>query len=401
VLLSEVERVLKAHGVTRRSGEVVLVACSGGVDSVVLAHACAELLGGRRVVLAHVDHQVRAESGEDARFVECFASVHHLDSRVVALRPGSPASEAALRRARYDALESMRQAVGAKWILTAHTRNDQAETVLLAIVRSGRATTLRGIPIRRGAILRPLLRVSRDEIRDYAASLGLEHREDPTNREPMYLRNRIRKELLPLLERRYRAHMGRRLARLARSVAAMTRRRRSRPDPEVATRRIPSGPDGFGSPSAARRRTCSAGNAPGPVADRVPRTETASTPGAFVIAMERRPWSGGPIPDGRTAALFDAAALDRPTLRLAEAGDRIAPFGMEGRRKITDLMREAAIPPDMRASVTIVANGAGDVVWVPGVARSNEAPIGPLTRFVWAFWIVPIDGDREGLAPKT
>jgi tRNA(Ile)-lysidine synthetase-like protein len=368
VLLSEVERVLLAHGVSRQGGEVVLVACSGGVDSIALAHAAAALLGGRRVAIAHVDHQVRRGSDEDARFVERFARALSLDVTVMKLDPPQDprqASEARLRAARYEALERVRRSLGAKWILTAHTESDQAETILLALVRSGRPRTLRGIPQRRGAVLRPMLRVSRARVLDYAAQHRLAHREDPTNREPTYLRNRIRKELLPLLERRYRPGMARRLARLARGLAAMARR---------------------GMPVAradARAKF---------------RRPIHAEPGA--IAFELRPWTGGPLPDGRTAAIFDAQALQRPRLRAYAPGDRIAPFGMDGHRKLTDVMREAGIPPEARRAVTIVLDESGEVIWVPGLVRSNLAPVGPLTRSVWAFWIESGDAAQEGLAPK-
>ena len=102
------------------------------------------------------------------------------------------------------------------------------------------------------------------------------------------------------------------------------------------------------------------------------------------------------------AALFDADVLVEPLVRRARAGDRIAPVGMEGHRKLTDVMREAGIPTDARKEATIVTDARGEVIWVPGVLRSKEAPVGPLTRSVWAFWIVrgedaQLQGDATGV----
>lgn len=345
MLLAEVERVLRAHAILRAGEERVVVACSGGRDSMVLAHAAAELLGARRVILGHVDHATRAGSSADAKFVADSAAALGASFAVETLEPG-PADEARLRRLRYAALEKIRRDFGAALVLTAHTLEDQAETVLLALIRSARPEALRGIKSSHRRVVRPMLSVSRSEVVEYALDRALGHREDPTNREPRYLRNRVRKELLPLLETRYRANMAKRLARLAGLMS------------------------GGRIESAAKARV------------RVERTPTRS---GHSISMERQVWAGQAIPDGKQVAIFDADVLQRPVVRAAREGDRIQPFGMEGHRKVRDLLRETRIPVSARGSFFVVTDESDEVVWVPGAARSGAYPVTPSTQHVWVF----------------
>jgi len=339
VILSAFDRALADLG----AEETVLVACSGGVDSVLLADLAVERLGARRVVIAHLDHAVRPGSEEDSAFVEDFAA--KLRARFVRGRlPPGGSGEARLRTERYAFLEAERERAGARWVLTGHNRDDQAETVLLALIRSARASGLAGMSARSGTILRPLLDVPRAEIEGEARRRALIWREDPTNREPAYLRNRIRKELMPLLERRYRPGISARLAELAREMQ-------------------------HGPPVA---------DAPNSAAE--PRVGHVEVPD---IVVERRPWRGGPIPDGKHIAAFDAHGLERAVVRRIRAGDRIRPFGMRGRRKVHDVLVDAKVPREARPWILVVATPEGEVVWVPGVLRSGLAPIGPSTEEVW------------------
>lgn len=343
MLLGAVERSLAEGGVRRAGEELVLVACSGGVDSVVLAHAVSTLLGGRRVVVAHVDHGIRPGSVDDAAAVARFAErlgAEHAERRV---KPASD-SEGAMREARYEALEAMREESGAEMILTAHTEDDQAETVLMALVRDAHVEALAGIPRARDRIRRPILDVPRTEVLAYAAKHGLEWQLDETNLEPRYLRNRVRKELLPLLERRYRPGIRRRLARIAESIGVSER------------------------------------NEPADV-PKVNRARTVNPP----VRFERRPWAGGEIPDGRVVAAFDASEIGAIEVRQLAHGDRIRPFGFGGRRKVRDVLREAGIPAAERPRTWVVAVD-GEVVWVPGLLRSDAAPIRETTKDVWVFW---------------
>ncbi len=353
MLLSALERVLGRYGVRRGGDETVLVACSGGLDSVALAHAAVALLGGRRVVLGHVDHAVRQDSGADAEAVRGFALALGAEARVDRLPPG-PDDEARLREARYAALERQRAASGASLLLTAHTEDDQAETVLMGLLRSASLGSLSGIPESRGRIVRPLLTVTRIQLVEYVRRHRLPFREDPTNREPRYLRNRVRKELLPLLERRYRPGMRSRLAALATAL-------QSGPD------RVPA-PDV--SPAAAP-----------------PRMLYPWGEGRMWLKMERHPWHGGAVPTKPDTVAFDADRVGSPRIRLIRPGDRIQPFGMIGHRKLRDLLRERGVPVHDRPVVPVVVDPNDRVLWVPGIARSALAPISGTTREVWWFSI--------------
>jgi len=182
----------------------VLVALSGGADSVALLAALAALRGaGELAALSacHVDHRLRP--GSEADGVACEALCAALEvplARVPVTVPGGENVQQAARRARYRALRAAATGAGASRIATGHTRGDQAETVLLRLLRGAGARGLSGIPPRRGALVRPLVDRTRAEIVAYLGRRGLGWREDPTNATPRYARNRVRAELLPLLE---------------------------------------------------------------------------------------------------------------------------------------------------------------------------------------------------------
>ena len=212
------------------SGVTVVVAVSGGADSAALAHALHSLRkpSEGRLVLAHFNHRLRgADSDADQQFVADLASNLGLElttdsSPPRPLAPSSPLpSEAALRDLRYAFLRRAASETGARWVATAHTTDDQAETVLMNILRGTGLAGLAGIPRVREfcegvALVRPLLDVSRAEVLEYLDEQGLTFREDTTNASLDYTRNRIRHELLPLLERDYSPHVRGAITRLAR-----------------------------------------------------------------------------------------------------------------------------------------------------------------------------------------
>jgi tRNA(Ile)-lysidine synthase len=207
-LLVELERAARALGLGERT---LLVAASGGIDSTVLAHGLHELAQrlGLRLALGHVNHGLRgAESEADQAFVEALGAklgVPVLSRRVApqALRSGRasrarPTLQEAARRLRYAALDEMAREVGAQHVATAHTLDDQAETVLLRLLRGSGPSGLGGIPERSpdGRIVRPLLVVSRAAIERFAAQRGLSWREDASNRDPAFARARLRRDWL-------------------------------------------------------------------------------------------------------------------------------------------------------------------------------------------------------------
>lgn len=213
-------------------GRHLLVAVSGGVDSIALLHALHAVSEQEQLKLttAHVNHGLRgAESDADQALVE--AACRHLGiaCEVAAVAPealradGSsrtrPTLQEAARTLRYEALEGARARVGAEVIVTAHHLDDQAETVLLRLFRGTGPDGLQGIPERSpdGRIARPLLGVSRDEIERFARQHRLTWREDASNRSPAYARTRVR-ALLPELAEQFNPQILRAIADLAEAL---------------------------------------------------------------------------------------------------------------------------------------------------------------------------------------
>ncbi len=225
--------------------ETVLVAVSGGVDSRALLDILGQLDTGTRprLVVGHVDHGLRPESSGDARFVELVADELSLPWRVVRVDVPTYAKkyrlglEHAARALRYQALGAIASEYAGPVIATGHTSDDSAESVLIHLLRGAGPDGLRGIAPRqaisvpalapveldntleRVTIVRPLLRISRTETRAYCVASGLEWRDDPTNLDPGFLRNRVRGHLLPTL-RTYNPAVGQALTRAAELLRA-------------------------------------------------------------------------------------------------------------------------------------------------------------------------------------
>ncbi len=236
-LLERIESILEEARLLQSSGSVLVVAVSGGPDSVALLH----LLNGLarrhplRLHVAHLNHGLRGEeSDEDARYVQgicdrwgVLATIERTD--VAAMRARYRLSwEAAARQARYDFLARVASTEGASAVALGHTADDQAETVLLHLLRGTGIRGLRGmLPLSRwrssdGAsevvLVRPLLEVKRQETEAYCANHGLVPRHDSSNLEERFTRNRIRRSLMPQL-RRYNPAVTQALTRLASTVA--------------------------------------------------------------------------------------------------------------------------------------------------------------------------------------
>ncbi len=194
----------------------LLIALSGGVDSVVLLRLLRfSAASGYPLTAAHFDHRMRPESAADAAWVRGLCTAWG-----VPLRTGeattSLKSEEAARRARYAFLRAAAAAAGATWIVTAHHADDQAETVLFRALRGTGLAGLRGMRARTGdGLLRPLLPFWREEIEEYAARAGLRWRADATNATLGPARNRIRNRILPELERHVAPGARRNLVALA------------------------------------------------------------------------------------------------------------------------------------------------------------------------------------------
>jgi tRNA(Ile)-lysidine synthase len=203
------ERALDAirrHGLLH-GGETVLIAVSGGADSVALLDILRELGTMLRLTLAcaHVHHGLREEADADADFVrrlcERLDVAFHLDRVTVRRGPSWEGLEAEARRARHAALEARARALGAHRIAMGHTADDQAETVLMRLLQGAGPRGLAGIAPARGPFIRPLLHVRRHELVTHLTSRGFAWVEDATNRDARFLRNRIRHDVLPRLAR--------------------------------------------------------------------------------------------------------------------------------------------------------------------------------------------------------
>ena len=191
-------------------GDRVVVAVSGGPDSVCLLRALRDLTPqyGISLHVAHLDHQFRGEgSAADARFVEALAkdlgvpaTIGIRDVPAYCAERGLSA-QAGAREVRYAFLREVAESTGADRIAVGHTMNDQAETLLMRLIRGAGMTGLSAIPPVRRSIIRPLISVTRDEVLAYLGKHGQAFRNDPSNLKPLYARNRIRHEVLPVLER--------------------------------------------------------------------------------------------------------------------------------------------------------------------------------------------------------
>ena len=389
----------------------VLVAFSGGADSAALVAALAELRDRRlvgAVTALHVDHRLRP--GGAAEAAACAGVCARLgvpfESVAVEVRAGNVQAEA--RRARYAALADSAARAGATRIATGHTRSDQAETVLLRLLRGAGAKGLGAIPPRRGAVVRPLIDRSRGEVLAYLAERGLPHVEDPTNATPRYLRNRLRAEVVPRLEA-LAPHAERALARAADLLRSDERAldRRARPLLDGATASLRALLD---EPPAVRRRAVrrlwrrAAGSARGLGAGHVEavlRLLRRRGPGRVALprGLEARVAGGRlevrrpPVP----AAAPPLSEIARPGLyrlpghgmlevrappegaiawplrvRGRRAGDRFRPEGGRGSKKLKAWLIDRKVPREERDALVVVADAAGWVLLLPSLGARAE-----------------------------
>src|SRR3954468_6589644 len=208
VAVAEVRTAVRGCLADLAAGELVLVACSGGADSLALAAATAFAAPrlGLRAGGGTVDHGLQPRSAERAEEVAGLLGKLGLDpvrSTAVTVPPpgpGAPGPEAAARAARYGALDAAAEDYGAAAVLLGHTLDDQAETVLLGLARGSGGRSLAGMPARRGPYRRPLLAVRRGTTAAASAELGLVPWQDPHNADFRFTRARVRHQALPALE---------------------------------------------------------------------------------------------------------------------------------------------------------------------------------------------------------
>ena len=222
MLVAEVQRFVEAHELLC-PGAKVIVSVSGGADSMALLFLLHRLESTYHLTLivAHVNHQLRGnEAIRDARFVERYADklglpFHKMDVDVKALKRRTGLSpQHAARQLRYGALQSLFRSLAATHIALDHTADDQAETLLMRLLRGGGPAGLAGIPAKRMPFIRPLLQVHRHSILEYLRATGIPWVEDSSNMSRNYLRSRIRLDLIPTL-RAYHPNIAQRLHHMA------------------------------------------------------------------------------------------------------------------------------------------------------------------------------------------
>jgi tRNA(Ile)-lysidine synthase len=401
----------------------VVVAVSGGLDSVVLLDLLAETRARHQLdlVVAHVDHGILTDSGAVARRVERLAREAGLPFESVALALGPDTTETRARASRYRALRRIARRQAARFILTAHHRDDQRETVLMRFLHGSGPSGLTGMRARTRDLARPLLSVPRSEILEYARARGLAWAEDPSNVDPRHLRSWIRHAALPLLQqrlpalpenldrvRRQAATHQQALDQLLRHWSELEFRRDARRvslslealltlplalrlTVVAALVRAASGPAG-GNRIQRALRAIETGRS-GLTADLGEhwRLETAfgrlvvvppapaGTPSPAVISGPvgattwgdwRISWSEEVAP-GRQSRVSDRAwfAIRDLSVRAPQAGDRLEPLGGVGRRLAVRCFQDARIPRSDRAGWPVIEAG-GAIAWIPGVCRS-------------------------------
>ncbi len=205
-LISKIRKCCRAHRMFE-PGDTAVCAVSGGPDSIAMLHGLLELKDelGISLSVAHLDHGFREESASEAEFVgktaeslglPFYTEKARLKERLEGL---SVNKQAKAREARYEFLERAATALKADRIAIAHTADDQAETVLMRIIRGSGTHGLAAIPPIRGTVVRPLIYATRSEVESYLAEREIESVSDPSNLKKIYIRNRVRLELLPEL----------------------------------------------------------------------------------------------------------------------------------------------------------------------------------------------------------
>lgn len=450
-LLFKVKKTVEHHRLLERDDKV-LIAVSGGVDSVCLLTLLLELKDAFALSfhLAHLNHSLRGvESDEDAEWVRALAgrlgipvTIEKKDVLKWVKRKRCSLEEGA-RELRYEFLSKVADEVEATKIATGHTLDDQAETVLLRLLRGTGISGLGGVLPRRKRLIRPLIEVSREEVVEYLQDKGLDYREDSSNTQRDHLRNRLRLELIPLLK----GEFNRRIVELLGRCAELAQIDDSYLDTVArgafSTLLIRSSPMRIVldweklvslHPSLSRRAIRFAikeikGNLRGIRTEHILSclelstgkklylpsgliltrqyenliislcekryghfTYTVQVPGTVMLREIEMILVAefldkdflpedfkSPSPE---EAYFDFDQIDPPlVVRNRRSGDRIHPLGMKGERKLKDILIDDKIPRNERDSIPLLADSNG-LLWIIGNRRSERAKITPATKKV-------------------
>jgi len=431
----------------------LLVACSGGPDSTALLDLLCRLAPEfmLRLSAASLNHGLRPEAHKEVDLVRRLAKDRGLpfvSGRAEAADyPRGRPSQAGARRVRLGFLEKVRQEVGADLIALGHTADDQAETILMNLIRGSGLTGLSGMSLVRGRLIRPLLAVARADVLAYLQARNLPFAQDPSNLDLKYLRVRVRHQLLPDLAR-LNPRIVEALGRLAKTLGgdqalldrltedqlerlgqglpgglSLDRSGLARLDPALARRvvraaygrvkgdlrRLSAGHVEqvlacLGQPGAevslpARIRALVTGRqlilaGPGwppgaplrPVKLKGPGLYELSTGGRLSVETISPPPRPGADP---LIALLDADKIEWPLLvRSPLEGDRIKPLGMTGSKKVARLMIDGKVERHSRPLVPVILS-QDRVVWVAGLCLSRLAALEPQTKTALKVWYLP------------
>jgi tRNA(Ile)-lysidine synthase len=364
-------------------GEPVLVAVSGGPDSLALLAALRQLLPSfpLRLTVAHFDHGWRAESVADAGFVEDLADRWGFDFIGGRAASDLPRTEAGARDARYAFLRRAAAQSGSTAIALGHTRDDQVETLLLHLLRGSGTRGLAGMGYRTGDLARPLLAVDRRQVEHYLFSQDLTPRRDSSNDDPRFTRNRLRQVVLPAIDA-FSPWARRLLAQTAEVLAEEDTFLEEQID--ALGSELVNDAAAFGAlPPALQRRL-------------VRRTHPEST--FLAIEAARHHLSDpprGPLPqldisncqcDPLTFRArdrighLDADLVVMPlTVSRRNPGDRMHPLGMAGRKRLQDLLVDAHVPRRLRDSLPVISDQE-EIVWIPSVTIAQAKRVTSETR---------------------
>ena len=405
--------MIKLRGLPR----YVLAGLSGGADSVALLHLLLE--SGAQVTAVHVNHGLRGEASDgDEAFVR--ALCQQLDVPLLVYRAAPPENpgEGWAREARYAFFRQAMQASGADALVLAHHRDDQAETLLLHLMRGAGLTGLTGmaadVVVDGVRILRPLLGFSREYLRAYLRQKGQTWREDASNADPRYLRNAVRHELLPVMERLAPGaaeRMATTAMLLAEDESALNALAAdflaANPGPALKLTTLQSQPAGLQKRILRAWWTAIAGpreerslsaaqtdalhalvNANASARCNLPggwhgqrgwthlhlvspdqATPIPEMPAADCSLLAVEPFSGD-HGDGRTGQAFPESWLGECTVRSRRTGDYIRPFGSAGKQSLQDYLVNRRVDAAFRDRTPLLCRGS-EVLLVGGAGAGN------------------------------
>ncbi|MEA2667136.1 MAG: tRNA(Ile)-lysidine synthase [Chloroflexota bacterium] len=369
-------------------GERVVVAVSGGPDSLALLSVLREIVPAfpLHLTVAHFDHGWRAESPTDRDFVASMASTWGYDFRSARAADDIPHTENAARTARYAFLRETAAGSSSTAIALGHTQDDQVETLLLHLLRGSGSKGLGAMRRRDGDLARPLLDISRTDIETYLAQLHLTPIRDATNDDPRFTRNRLRQQLMPSIDA-FDPSARDLLARTADILSEEDRFIEAQladlPD-DIATNR-----EAFARlPPALQRRVIRrlVPDAGFVEVERLRRGDSSTVPGpATTPSMARVAVKTCSCDRASFKARDQVGHLDADLVRLPlsvasrKPGDRMRALGLAQPKRLQDILVDAHIPRHLRDTLPLVSDSE-EIVWIPGVTIADSKRVTPATR---------------------